>query len=92
MTAPDPFDIIIAHGNCYDGMTAAWVAKKHSPNAEVVFAQHHEDPPVVKGKRVLIRSREDGIDVSEIARQFPRGGGHTHAAGFRSMVPPLEIE
>jgi uncharacterized protein len=28
-----------------------------------------------------LRSREDGIDVSEIARKFG-GGGHKHAAGF----------
>lgn len=51
---PEQFDIVISHGNCYDGMTAAWVAKKHSPNAEVVFAQHHEKPPKVLGKRVLV--------------------------------------
>lgn len=29
-----------------------------------------------------LRSREGGVDVSEIAKQFG-GGGHKHAAGFR---------
>ena len=48
------FDLIISHGNCYDGVTAAAVAKKHSPNAEVVFAQHGDTPPNVTGKRALI--------------------------------------
>lgn len=51
----DPFDIVISHGNCYDGMTAAWVvARMHSPGAEFVFAQHGDNPPEVHGKRVLI--------------------------------------
>jgi nanoRNase/pAp phosphatase (c-di-AMP/oligoRNAs hydrolase) len=29
-----------------------------------------------------LRSRDDGPDVSEIAKRFG-GGGHEHAAGFR---------
>lgn len=36
----------------------------------------------MKDKRVFsLRSREDGIDVSEIAKRYG-GGGHKHAAGF----------
>lgn len=34
------------------------------------------------GRNFSLRSAEDGIDVSEIAKQFG-GGGHKHAAGFR---------
>lgn len=34
-----------------------------------------------------LRSRPDGIDVSELATKFG-GGGHPHAAGFRSAQPP----
>lgn len=49
-----PFDIIIYHGNCYDGFTAAWVANKHSPAADLVAAQYGDMPPDVTGKRVLI--------------------------------------
>lgn len=33
-----------------------------------------------------LRSREDGVDVSEIARQYG-GGGHKHAAGFQVPLP-----
>lgn len=33
------------------------------------------------GRVFSLRSTEDGIDVSEIAKQYG-GGGHTHAAGF----------
>lgn len=51
---PDSFDIVIHHGNCYDGITAAWVARKHSPDAELIPAQYGQDPPDVKGKVVLI--------------------------------------
>jgi oligoribonuclease NrnB/cAMP/cGMP phosphodiesterase (DHH superfamily) len=34
------------------------------------------------GRNFSLRSAEDGIDVSEIAKQYG-GGGHKHAAGFR---------
>ena len=37
-----------------------------------------------------LRSREDGLDVSEIARRYG-GGGHVHAAGF-SQESMLEFE
>jgi hypothetical protein len=33
-----------------------------------------------------LRSRADGVDVSEVAKQFG-GGGHKHAAGFREARP-----
>lgn len=49
-----PFDIVIYHGNCYDGFTAAWVAKRHSPDATFVAAQYGDAPPNVAGKRVLV--------------------------------------
>ena len=36
-----------------------------------------------KGERVYsLRSRPDGLDVSEIATKYPGGGGHPRAAGF----------
>lgn len=41
------------------------------------------------GKRVFsLRSTEDGIDVSAIAKQYG-GGGHFHAAGFTVERPPI---
>lgn len=36
-----------------------------------------------------LRSRENGLDVSEIAKQFG-GGGHKHAAGFRIKITNIE--
>lgn len=35
-----------------------------------------------EGRQFSLRSCEDGIDVSEVAKQYG-GGGHKHAAGFR---------
>lgn len=53
-TSIEPFDIVIHHHPCYDGFTAAWAARLHSPNAQFVGAQHGDTPPDVQGKRVLI--------------------------------------
>lgn len=50
------------------------------------FAATYQDFP--DGRVFSLRSAEDGIDVSEIAKQYG-GGGHKHAAGFK--VPLLRI-
>lgn len=44
------------------------------------FAGCYWDTPA--GRVFSLRSREDGFDVSAIAKQYG-GGGHAHAAGFR---------
>ncbi len=44
------------------------------------FAACYWDTP--DGRVFSLRSAEDGLDVSEIAKQFG-GGGHKHAAGYR---------
>jgi oligoribonuclease NrnB/cAMP/cGMP phosphodiesterase (DHH superfamily) len=44
------------------------------------FAACYYDTPA--GREFSLRSREDGMDVSEVARIYG-GGGHKHAAGFR---------
>lgn len=49
-----PADLVLYHGHCYDGFTAAWAARKHSPDAEFVGVQNGDGPPDVKGRRVLI--------------------------------------
>ncbi|MCL4441069.1 MAG: DHHA1 domain-containing protein, partial [Firmicutes bacterium] len=36
----------------------------------------------LKNRRVGLRSRQNGVDVSEIAKAFD-GGGHQAAAGFQ---------
>lgn len=40
-----------------------------------------------KGRVYSLRSAEDGVDVSEIAKKFG-GGGHKHAAGFSISSKP----
>jgi oligoribonuclease NrnB/cAMP/cGMP phosphodiesterase (DHH superfamily) len=43
------------------------------------------------GKRQWsLRSRDGGVDVSEIAKQFG-GGGHKHAAGFETGIPAATL-
>lgn len=44
------------------------------------FAACYWDTP--EGRVFSLRSTDDGMDVSEIAKQYG-GGGHAHAAGFR---------
>lgn len=44
------------------------------------FAACYWDTP--DGRVFSLRSTDDGLDVSEIAKQYG-GGGHVHAAGFR---------
>lgn len=44
------------------------------------FAACYWDTP--EGRVFSLRSRDDGADVSEIAKRFG-GGGHAHASGFR---------
>lgn len=42
-------------------------------------------------RRWSLRSTADGVDVSEVARKFPGGGGHRNAAGFEerlTLAPP----
>lgn len=45
----------------------------------VKFAASYSDTS--RGRAFSLRSREDGIDVSEVAKLYG-GGGHKHAAGF----------
>lgn len=44
------------------------------------FAAYYYDKP--DGREFGLRSNEDGVDVSEIAKKFG-GGGHRNASGFR---------
>lgn len=52
----------------------------HLMAADAPFAACYWDTP--DGRVFSLRSREDGADVSEIAKQYG-GGGHKHASGFR---------
>jgi len=47
--------LVIYHGNCPDGFTAAWVARKAlGPDCEFVPAIYGQEPPDVAGRRVYI--------------------------------------
>ncbi len=44
------------------------------------------------GQRVFsLRSSSEGVDVSEVAKLFPGGGGHKHAAGFQIPITNMAI-
>jgi len=47
------------------------------------FAACYWDTPL--GRVFSLRSRDDGADVSSIAKQYG-GGGHARAAGFRVAI------
>ena len=51
------------------------------------FAACYWDTP--DGRVFSLRSRENGLDVGEIAKQYG-GGGHIHASGFRVSFEELE--
>ena len=69
----------------------------HQMAEDAPFAACYWDTP--EGRTFSLRSREGGVDVSEIAARFG-GGGHRHAAGFRisrdhlwaSPIGPVEPE
>lgn len=68
-------DTIVYHNNCPDGFTAAYIAKKAYPEAELVPRDHGSpiDVEVYRGKDVLavdcnLRGKND--DVANIARSF----------------------
>lgn len=50
------------------------------------FAGCYWDTPT--GRVFSLRSQDDGLDVSEIAKQYG-GGGHAHASGFRVKYSDL---
>jgi hypothetical protein len=50
MTKP----LVIYHGNCQDGFTAAWAVWKSHPDWEFYPAKHGDPPPDVTGRRVYM--------------------------------------
>src|SRR3970282_954605 len=48
-------NVFIYHGNCYEGVTAAWVCwKKFGDNTEYIPMNYSDSPSDVKGKNVYI--------------------------------------
>lgn len=52
-THPDQL-VVITHGGCNDGHTAAWLLSLLAPDATFVGALHGEVPPDVAGKHVIM--------------------------------------
>ena len=46
--------LCIYHGNCADGFSAAWVVRKALGNIEFYAGVYQNEPPPVKGKRVVL--------------------------------------
>lgn len=72
-------DLIISHAGCLDGWTAAYIAKKRYPEAEIVLLNHGIDPePIINqcvGKDVImldysLRTREQNDKLNSVAKTF----------------------
>jgi bifunctional oligoribonuclease and PAP phosphatase NrnA len=63
---------------------------RSAEGAELVALIRELPNGAAAARKGSLRSRPDGIDVSEIARSFG-GGGHRRAAGFSTDVPMDEI-
>jgi oligoribonuclease NrnB/cAMP/cGMP phosphodiesterase (DHH superfamily) len=50
MTKP----LCIYHGNCQDGFAAAWVVRRHFPNADFHGGVYQDPPPDVTGRDVIL--------------------------------------
>lgn len=52
--AAPAIDLVVYHGACRDGFTAAWVARRRFPGAEFLAGYFGKGPPRVAGRNVLI--------------------------------------
>lgn len=48
--------LVIYHADCYDGFTAAWIARQAMPDCELFEGRHGEDPPyeLAHGRNVYV--------------------------------------
>ena len=46
--------LVIYHGNCYDGFTAAWIANSALNDAELIPAKYGDPPPDVMAREVFV--------------------------------------
>ena len=42
--------LVIYHANCYDGFTAAWIARQAMPDCELFEGRYGEEPPYLKAQ------------------------------------------
>jgi oligoribonuclease NrnB/cAMP/cGMP phosphodiesterase (DHH superfamily) len=72
-------DIIYSHGHCPDGFTAALIAKRRYPEAEVIFLDHGADHTTALSKAIFkdvlmldfsLRTREENDSLAERTHSF----------------------
>jgi oligoribonuclease NrnB/cAMP/cGMP phosphodiesterase (DHH superfamily) len=87
-------DIIIYHNNCPDGFTAAYIAKKRYPQAQLMPRDHGLAPPYeeVIGKDVLVvdfswRTKDQNRQMSSSAKSFQILDHHKTAQAELSGEP-----
>lgn len=65
--------LVIYHANCYDGFTAAWIARQAMPDCELFEGLYGQGPPyeLARGREVFILDfsypREQMLKLSELA-------------------------
>jgi hypothetical protein len=75
-----PYTLTSDAGNLLCGEVDAPPGVGAPSTSRYPFAGCYWDTP--EGRVFSLRSRDDGLDVGEIAKQYG-GGGHAHASGFR---------
>lgn len=94
------FMLIVASSNVSQIANVALASHPISQTASVSNKRIGIDYVVVANilyNKCELRSRKNGVDVSDIAKTFPGGGGHKEAAGFpyllrQAALPPLIID
>lgn len=65
-------ELVIYHGSCYDGFTAAWIARQSMPECELLPAKYGDPPPEVTGLHVYVVDfsypREAMVEMKSKAR------------------------
>lgn len=83
--------LVIYHGQCSDGLCAAWVARKVLPNAQFFPAIHGQPPPDVSGKDVYLfdfaYKRPTILEMHERAKSLAVIDHHKTAAKDLSDLP-----
>lgn len=78
------FDLIIYHGPCFDGFTAAWIARDLFPNAALHQTGYGTEPPDVTGRTVLIADfsypKDVLLQMADVAKHITVLDHHKTAA------------
>lgn len=85
--------LLIYHGNCFDGFTAAWLFSKVYPRADFYAAVYGEAPPDIAGRDVVIVDfsypEEVMIEIAKAANMLTWLDHHKTAFEFSPRVGRL---